>query len=170
MNLNILMLSIRLFASKDFAMVSKITIDCFEKINSKNMSKDEVKYAKEYYSTTKLKQSSKDFNFYVCELNSQIVGSVAFKENQIHNLFVDPKFHRIGIGKKLLEFAESKIFKNHQLVVLDSSPYAVEFYKKFGYKVLDNHQNKLGLSIAMSKDKSISKTNLESKAGAKTKS
>ena len=155
------MLSIRLFASNDFPMVSKLTIDCFEKINSKSMSKDELKYAKEYYSTTKLKQSSKELNFYVCELNNQIVGSVAFKKNQIHNLFVDPEFHRVGIGKKLLEFAESKIFKNHQIIVLDSSPYAVDFYKKFGYKILENSQNKLGLSIVMSKDKSVNPKNIK---------
>ncbi|MBT5346451.1 GNAT family N-acetyltransferase [bacterium] len=147
------MISIRLFSALDFSEVSRITVDCFEKINFINMNPDELKYAKEYYSTTKLLESTKSFDFYICKFNNQIVGSVAFNKNQLHNLFVDPNFHKMGIGKKLLEFAESIIFENYSDVVLDSSPYAVGFYKKFGYEILDNSKNKLGLAISMKKEK-----------------
>ena len=147
------MISIRLFSALDFSEVSRITVDCFEKINFINMHPDELKYAKEYCSTTKLLESTKSFDFYICKFNNQIVGSVAFNKNQLHNLFVDPNFHKMGIGKKLLEFAESIIFENYSDVVLDSSPYAVGFYKKFGYEILDNSKNKLGLAISMKKEK-----------------
>ena len=63
-------------------------------------------------------------------------------------LFVDKEYHKKGIGKKLVEIAIN-ICKscNNELktVTVNSSPYAVEFYHKIGFKDIENEKIEDGI-------------------------
>ena len=74
---------------------------------------------------------------YTAIQNNRIIGVIAgnCKTNRVSLLFVNKKFHRKGVAKKLMEKIES-IFKKRRakIIKVRSSLYAEEFYKKMGYK------------------------------------
>ena len=70
----------------------------------------------------------------VAEDNGKIIGILRGFDNKIVSLFVDKKYHKKGVGKKLYNKAEKVIKKNHKIIKIKSSLYAVPFYKKLGFK------------------------------------
>lgn len=144
-------MKIRPFNINDSHIVSSITIDCLEKVNRKDMSFKELKFGKDYYSNQGILNLSKTFDLYVCELNGQIIGSIAHNKNKLHNFFISPEFHKLGFGKKMLKFIEDLLFKDFDSIILDSSPYAVDFYLKNGYSIIKKSTNEFGSFIEMEK-------------------
>ncbi len=65
--------------------------------------------------------------------NNKITGVVATRNNGNHIalFFVDGKYHRQGIGRKLFDTIVSK--STGDKITVNSSPYAVEVYKKLGF-------------------------------------
>jgi len=51
--------------------------------------------------------------------------------SHISLLFVDERYHREGIGTRLLEFLQEGTSDNR--ITVNSSPYGVEFYKSLGF-------------------------------------
>ncbi len=82
---------------------------------------------------------------YIAEENKKIIGYISLSGNEIKKLFVLPKFHKKGIGKKLLDkiekFSKNKCIKK---LVLYSNFYTEEFYKKCGFKRLKIIWEKVG--------------------------
>lgn len=65
--------------------------------------------------------------------NESIVGVIALR-NQGHHialLFVDGTHHQKGIGRSLFETAFK--YSDSQVITVNSSPYAIEFYGKLGF-------------------------------------
>ncbi len=80
-----------------------------------------------------------ELDFYGAFIDNELVGVIAMR-NQTHitMLFTKKEFHRKGIAKALFnnileitENSEKKVF------TVNSSPYAVEFYHKLGFKNID---------------------------------
>lgn len=67
--------------------------------------------------------------------DGKIVGVLAMRgPAHISLLFVDPGFHRLGIGRALF-FAAIKETprEKHRIITVNSSPYGVPFYKRIGF-------------------------------------
>ena len=76
--------------------------------------------------------------------NNKILGVIATKDlNHIALFFVDGKYHRQGIGKKLYE--KAKDLNKDNFFTVNSSPYAHEIYKKLGFIDTDKEQCIKGL-------------------------
>lgn len=60
------------------------------------------------------------------------------KQVKLHRIYLHPKTHGNGIGKKLLSWLEAQaIQKNYEVIWLDAmneQPQAFEFYKNLGYQ------------------------------------
>lgn len=145
------MIEIREFQKSDVKDVSKITLKCISQINCKEMTKKELEFVKVQYSENGIQKLADELEMYVCTHGKKIIGSIARSENKIHNFFIDPKFHKQGIGSIMLRYIESKLKDKYKKILLDSSPYAVNFYKKFGYKVNKITYLKCGKSYLMFK-------------------
>ena len=69
-----------------------------------------------------------------------IIGVAATRNNGNHIslFFVDGKRHRQGIGKRLFQ----EVLKNStaETITVNSSPYAVEIYRKLGFAAMDKEQ------------------------------
>lgn len=75
---------------------------------------------------------------------NNLLGVIALKDEiHIALLFVDGKYHRQGIGRKLFEKAKQLNTKN--FFTVNSSPYAHEIYKHFGFVDIDGEQSIKGL-------------------------
>tara|TARA_B100000902_G_C27320019_1_gene923769 strand:- start:5567 stop:6070 length:504 start_codon:yes stop_codon:yes gene_type:complete len=94
-------------------------------------------------------------NYFVAEINKEIIGGIAIDKNQdreylniswinesnrflvVHRLAVKEDMWNHKIGKKLMVFAEEKAIKNNfhsvRLDTYSGNPKAMNFYKNIGY-------------------------------------
>jgi len=66
------------------------------------------------------------------ESEKKIVGMIAGNHNHINLLFVDGKHHRKGIARRLLEILIENF--NPTELTVNSSPFALEAYRRLGFK------------------------------------
>ena len=115
--------------------VSRICKRCIREINSNDMTKKQVDYLSNYFSVKNIRDSLKDTSIYVALLGEKIVATGSLCEGRIKSFFVNPSYHKKGIGSKLVKYLEGILKKNgYSSVFLRSSKYAVGFYKKLGFK------------------------------------
>ena len=87
--------------------------------------------------------SARDF-YGAYDESNKILGVIATKDiTHIALFFVDGKYHKRGIGKKLYSKVES--LNNDNFFTVNSSPYAHEVYKHLGFIDADKEQNVNGL-------------------------
>lgn len=77
--------------------------------------------------------------------NESLIGVIATrnKGNHIALLFVDKKYHRRGIGRKLFEVVLKNSTAN--IITVNSSPYAIGFYHKLGFVDIGREQTRDGM-------------------------
>lgn len=106
---------------------------------------DELKYEAIEFKLLPLEQDEYRLNqlnesdIYVYEENG-VVGYGAHYGPEIRALFVLPKVRRKGIGIKLLEFLLSKISGDAILYVAASNNPAINLYKKYGFKIMNEFE------------------------------
>lgn len=76
------------------------------------------------------------YHMYVAVLDEKIVGAVSLRDkNHISLLFVEDKYHKKGIGRRLTDticaFTKEEYGKKE--ITVNASPYGLEFYKKVGF-------------------------------------
>lgn len=71
--------------------------------------------------------------YYVAIEGNEIIGMLATRNKGSHIalLFVNSRWHRKGIGRKLIEYVRPHSEMNYMTV--NSSPYAHDFYNKVGF-------------------------------------
>ena len=95
------------------------------------------------------RMESGEMKFWGCYQNSYMVGVIAIRPIQhISLLFVRGQFHHLGVASRLVRMAISDIREGKPeipYVTVNSSPYAVEFYKKVGFKPLGPEETRDGI-------------------------
>ena len=82
--------------------------------------------------------SENKMRIWTCICTGRIVGVLAARNDHIHLLFVDKRFHRNGIARQLFNRMVENF--NTSEVTVYSSPYAVEAYRKLGFADTDKEQ------------------------------
>ena len=82
--------------------------------------------------------------------NDKIIGMLAEKNgNHICLLFVDKDYHRQGVASALMrEMVVALKLKGADKITVNSSPYAVPFYKHFGFTEIGEQQTVNGITFA----------------------
>jgi len=91
-------------------------------------------------------ESIDSLEFYGAFINDdEIIGVIATRNNGNHIalFFVDGRYQRQGIGRKLFQVVLEKSMGNK--ITVNSSPYAVEIYKKLGFTADTDEQIKEGI-------------------------
>lgn len=83
--------------------------------------------------------------WYGAFVQEELVGIIATRNEGTHIalFFVEGKYHRQGIGKRLCQTVQS--VNNSNKMTVNSSPYAVPIYHKLGFKDTDTEQVVNGL-------------------------
>ena len=93
--------------------------------------------------------SQGEMRFWGCYQNNALAGVIALRSGQhISLLFVRERFHRLGIARKLMDVAVDAVISEGpriRAVTVNSSPYAVGFYKKVGFVPLGPEQKADGI-------------------------
>jgi len=79
-----------------------------------------------------------DLRIWTCDFEGETVGMIAACDNHINLLFVKGTHHRKGIARQLVDIMIG-FYKPAELTV-NSSPYAVEAYKRMGFIETDVEQ------------------------------
>ncbi len=125
---------IRRFRKEEAIEASDIIKRGFQ-LNSPYYTEESIQEQIEGNSPKKLIEKSKKAHYFVATENEEILGIGGYDNEKVHTLFVDPKHHRKGIGKGILERALSEA-KRDGIRTLDtwSTFHAEQFYAAFGFK------------------------------------
>ena len=101
------------------------------------------------YSSMVERMNQGEMQFWGCYLNTYLVGVIALRKGQhISLLFVRDKFHHLGIASQLVRIAIAAVEAQNpkiRAVTVNSSPYAVEFYRKIGFQPLGDERKEDGI-------------------------
>lgn len=78
-------------------------------------------------------------------LNEKLIGVIATRCSLSHIalFFVDGKYHKRGIGRKLFEYILNK--SEADTITVNSSPYARKIYHHLGFSETDKEQSVMGI-------------------------
>jgi len=134
-------MKIRKYKKTDLKEAANLISRTFREFNSSGGTREGVNdYIERYNPKEKnLSQIQKEFArtsiFYVAVEKNKILGLIRGKPSKLGNLFVDGKYHRKNIGRKLVSrFEEEVKKKKSKLIKVSASLYSVPFYEKVGYK------------------------------------
>lgn len=102
----------------------------FLEFEAPDYSKEGVDTFHDFISDKRTKNTLRIYGAYI---NDNIVGIIATKNegNHIALLFVDGRCHRQGIGRKLFELILKE--STSDIITVNSSPFALEFYRRLGF-------------------------------------
>ncbi|PIN90460.1 hypothetical protein COU57_03385 [Candidatus Pacearchaeota archaeon CG10_big_fil_rev_8_21_14_0_10_32_14] len=136
----------RTFKKKDSRKVSEFIIKIFKEFNGKHLTKESVKFFVETYNKENIEKKWLKNFVIISEINDKIIGvGRAKKDGWITHCYVDKRFMRKGIGSVIINNLENSIKKNK--IFLNSSPYALKFYRKLGYKRCGNKKLYNGIPL-----------------------
>lgn len=87
------------------------------------------------------------YRLFVAERKDQVVGMISQRdEKHISLLFVDPDYHKLGVGKALITYLADYLKRNGiQHMTVNAAPYGVEFYHKVGFVDTGSEMEKDGI-------------------------
>lgn len=126
---------IRQFVRGDAEAVERMVLASFREFVAQDCTEEGVKNFEAFASSSNLVALSQTAESYVAEKNGRIVGVVGRVKDRIRYLFVDKECHGQGIASALLKKSEEQALEHGYVKLLvRSSLYAQEFYRKQGYK------------------------------------
>jgi GNAT superfamily N-acetyltransferase len=133
-------MEIRKFRESDAEEVCELIKRNDLEITSKYYSKEVIDLWVGGISVEKIIKKSLGRACFVAEVLGVAVGYISLQDNEIKKLFVNPDFHKRGIGRKLIERVE-KNFEGEKIFVKSNS-YAEKFYEIAGFvKVKDINES-----------------------------
>lgn len=132
-------------------MVSELVWEVFREFEAPDYAAQGVETFKAFIEPERLAEQikNKGFKAYCCFDANELVGILALRDiSHISLLFVKKSHHRNGIAKELLAGAVKELLHENpglDKITVNSSPYAVEIYKKLGFKATDTMQEKNGI-------------------------
>ena len=100
------------------------------------------------YTLEKVLHYINDYDYFVAEEDSKIIGCVLGKEDKMRSLYVLPTFMGKGFGRELVKVVEEKVKeRGYKKIWLWSSLIAHDFYKHMGYTDVKEIPNKEGLIL-----------------------
>lgn len=96
---------------------------------------------------------SNEYQHFIYTKDNIILGFIAIKnKNHLYHLFVDKKYHKLGIANKLWESVKSNIDVSSMIV--NASLYAIKVYEALGFEICDEEKQYLQLKFQPMKYKS----------------
>ncbi len=86
-------------------------------------------------------------HYFVAEMNGEIVGNLAYIEpSHVMHYFLKAEYQGQGYGRQMWNFLEHEILKNDpDVITVNSSFFALEIYKKFGFDVAGESTKNWGI-------------------------
>lgn len=91
-----------------------------------------------------------EYQMMVALVNGEVIGAGSLRNrNHLSLLFVDERFHRMGVGstilRRLCEYLKTEA--GERRMSLQASPYAVDFYRKQGFRQVKPETEYSGIRV-----------------------
>lgn len=140
--------TIRPLQDSEWEMAMQLAWDTFLIYEAPEFSQVGIKNFENFVKDPKLKQMyiNGDFKAIGTFVDDAIVGILGARGDHISLLFVDSVYHHQGIASNMLKryFREAKE-ANFTKVTVNSSPYAIHFYKKLGFNNMTEELTRDGI-------------------------
>ncbi len=150
-----MMISVRKMKEEEIPRVSELLCACYRWIAPKEgFTDDELKGLLEFRGSreTVRKESQQELYLVACK-RKLIVGMVALRDNEITKFYVDPEYHRQGIGAVLFRASEQIIRKKSYadmfLYAIGTTP--IPFYQAMGMSLVGHKKGHSGRHVARMK-------------------
>jgi len=131
-------LRIRKFKKEDANGVSNVICRAQREILINHYTKKTVDAFCSWSKPSDILEKSKTREYYVAVEKEKIIGVVGYKEGKLRTMFVHPKHHKKGIGRKLVaKIQDVARKKGLKTLKVDSTNYAEPFYMKCGFKKVE---------------------------------
>ena len=122
----------------------------FQKYEAPTYSKRGVQSFLEFISDETLYKMFQKGNYklFLALYQGKIIGMITLRnENFISLLFVDEKYHKQDVGRRLVYYVAMYIREYNQkdCCLVNAAPYAVGFYKKVGFEALGGEEENDGI-------------------------
>lgn len=132
----------------EWEMAMQLAWDTFLIYEAPEYSKEGIRNFEDFVKDPRLKEMYINGSFEAIGAFTEdtIIGILGTRGQHISLLFVEPVYHHQGVASSLLKkyFAEMKALGCDRLTV-NSSPYAVTFYRKLGFTKISQELSKDGI-------------------------
>lgn len=123
------------FQEQTLQVVRTITRETIQEIYPHYYPKGTVDFFLSHHNEAGIRQDLEAGSVYLLLNEKQLaVGTVTLKNHEIYRLFVLPAHQKKGYGRRLMDFAEQKIFECTDICRFDASLPAKAIYIKRGYR------------------------------------
>lgn len=135
----------------EFREASDLIWSVFNEFEAPEYSNEGIYKFKEFINPDRLYENSEKgfMNFWACFDQQKLIGIIASREScHISLLFVKKEHHHKGVARKLFNKLKTEIIENNpniKCITVNSSPFAVQIYKKLGFALNDDEQIQDGL-------------------------
>lgn len=139
---------IRPLMLNEWEMAMQLAWDTFLIYEAPEYTIEGVKNFQDFIRDPRLKEMFQkgDFQTFGAFKGDTIIGILGFRGQHISLLFVEPQYHHQGIASNLLKcFFKTMKSLGCERMTVNSSPYAVPFYKKFGFYSISGEISKDGI-------------------------
>lgn len=139
---------IRKMKENELDKIITLVMDVFMKYEAPDYTDEGINSFKDFVFD---KEKVKSLKILVAETDGKIVSMIAVRNNtHIALLFTHEDYHRKGIAKRLFETVKKGLDKG-TIMTVNSSPYAVDVYKKLGFVIEENEQTVDGIRFTKMK-------------------
>ncbi|MEW9077105.1 GNAT family N-acetyltransferase [Terrisporobacter glycolicus] len=130
-------MEIKKLKQDDISGALDLVLNVFMEYEAPDYSQKGIETFKECINDVKWVNSLQWYGAYKEKL---LIGIIATRNegNHIALFFVKGEYHRQGIGRKLIEIVIEN--STSDSITVNSSPYAIEIYKHFGFSVMQEEQ------------------------------
>jgi len=143
---------IRPFEIADATSVSGLISTTLRISNVKDYPADFLSTVEASLTPLSLRELAKERVIFVAVEGNAIVGTASLGRDQVHAVFVHPARQGRGIGRRLMEAAESEArARGTRALILYASVSAVPFYEAGGWRTVREHHDGDARLVAMTK-------------------
>lgn len=133
---------IREMNKNEIDVVRKLVLDTFIEFEASDYSEEGIQSFKDFIFDD---EKFLNLKINVIEIDDKIVSMIAIRNRtHIALLFTNKDFHKKGLARKLFNDFKSSL-KDGDKITVNSSPYAVEVYKKLGFEIIEPEQTVDGI-------------------------
>ena len=133
---------IREMNKNEIDVVRKLVLDTFIEFEAPDYSEEGIQSFKDFIFDD---EKFLNLKINVIEIDEKIVSMIAIRNRtHIALFFTNKDFHKKGLARKLFNDLKSSL-KDGDKITVNSSPYAVEVYKKLGFEIVEPEQTVDGI-------------------------
>ena len=140
--MNISPITIRPFSNQEYDQAAALSLDVFIKCGVDDFDLNGLETFKKFVNS---KELMTELTIVGAFDNNELIGVIGTKHNGTHIslFFINPTYHRQGIGERLFDYAYAN--QKVEQITVSSSSYAVKFYESLGFSQTAEEQESHGL-------------------------